>query len=1002
MIQLKEPTTNGKEIVMSTIARRRYRGEVTKKLINCLLSGVMVVGLMPSFAFALTENVDWSDSTAVTELLAQTTQLSGGQEIIQDGVYKLDPNYSGTYKIGEGLDVVIVGEGVSKVYSGVSLQIGEGTHLTLKDFYANQATTQDKGTIYFSGNGRLSIEGINEINNDGGLNAAVIHIGKGFTLDLDGSGLLYGYKSALCSYIGGDANEANGAINFKGGYWHIKGTKTGAVIGGDSTSVKGDTITISGGELYCKGVARGALIGGSNQGLSGDVVITGGLIELFQDFSGPAIGAGNSANVGNVTITGGSLKTVRSANSWAKKGEDGTYHEPSVETSGVIATGAENYAILPVDVSSVTGDVKVMVDDKDFYSGRTYTYVTNEVKNPTAAQTTGALSDTQANWLTNDANWLVTKADYGTAAYPTKSGSSFVPENNLYLYLTKGDHTVTVNGTTTKYAYDADADEFYAMAPITEVATASDLARLANTVNAGVDYKDVTVTLKNDIALTGTWTPIGNASYAFNGTFDGAGHTISGLSITDGTGGYKGLFGNNAGTIKDVNVSGSIGALSAGTDNIAGIAGHNSGTVSGCVNDVAVEVTTSAIYAVGGIVGQNEGVITECANNAAIKGVKAVGGICGRSYGENAVISKCVNRGDVTGSGGGKDQIGGIVGGLGNKEAITTVSVATNCYNLGSVSNPNGRWVGGIAGFATKGASITNCYNAGVIGDAYKNNGGLICYADSGVGTLTAFTNNYALNQEGYAGESENGTKLSSDDLKAAASLLGDAYKSACRSYPLLTWEKDVDAPALSLSSETESLKVGDTLTVAINMANISASGDATITFSDNLKLENIVAGSALSGKDLNFQVTKDKGFFSFLANESVSDGTVAVATFTCVSAGKATVGATGGYAGYSADSDEYKIVDATSLECTVNLNGTLGDVNNSGTINIVDAQIAYDIAANRYAEGEALTSLIACWGNGATLDLIKVYVDVNADGTVDALDARAIQYYVHYGSFGK
>lgn len=993
---------------MSTIARRRYRGEVTKKLINCLLSGVMVVGLMPSFAFALTEDIDWSDSTAVTELLAQTTQLSGGQEITQDGVYKLDSNYSGTYKIGEGLDVVIVGEGVSKVYSGVSLEIGEGTHLTLKDFYANQITTQTKGTIYFSGNGRLSIEGINEINNDGGLNVAVIRIGKGYTLDLDGSGLMYGYKSALCSYIGGDANEANGAINFKGGYWHIKGTKTGAVIGGDSATVKGDNITISGGELYCKGVAMGALIGGSKQGLSGDVVITGGLIELFQDFTGPAIGAGNSASVGNVTITGGSLKTVRSANSWASKGQAGTYNQPSVETSGVIATGAENYAILPVDVSGVTGDVKVMVDDKDFYSGRTYTYVTNEVKNPTAAQTDGALSDTQANWLTNDAKWLVTKADYDAntdKAYPYKSGSSFVPENNLYLYLTKGEHTVTVNGTTTKYAYDADAGKFYVTTPITEVATASDLARLANAVNAGVDYKDVTVTLKNDIALTGTWTPIGNATYAFNGTFDGAGHTISGLSITDGTGGYKGLFGNNAGTIKDVNVSGSIGALSAGTDNIAGIAGHNSGTVSGCVNDVAVEVTTADIYAVGGIVGQNEGVITECANNAAIKGVKAVGGICGRSYGENAVISKCVNRGDVTGSGGSKDQIGGIVGGLGNKDSVTTASVATNCYNLGSVINPSGRWIGGIAGFATKGASITNCYNAGVIGDAYKNNGGLICYADSGVDSLTAFTNNYALNQEGYAGESENGTKLSSDGLKAAAALLGDAYKTSFRfrSYPLLTWEKNiVPAPALSLSSESENLKVGDTLTVTIKMADISASGDATITFSDNLRLDNIVAGSALSGKDFNFQVTKDKGLFSFFANESESDGAVAVATFTCVSAGKATVGATGGYAGYSTDSDDYKIVDATSLERTVNLNGTLGDVNNSGTINIVDAQIAYDIAANRYAEGEALTSLIACWGNGATLDLIKVYVDVNKDSTIDALDARAIQYYVHYGSFGK
>jgi hypothetical protein len=347
--------------------------------------------------------------------------------------------------------------------------------------------------IDFVGSGTLNVEGTNLIDNDGkSFQYAVISVKYGNTVTFGGSGNFYGYKSSLCSYIGGDNGAANGNMVFEGGHWFIKGTKTGAVIGGDSTTQKGGDITIKGGELYIKGVAKGALIGGSNQGKSGDVYITGGLIELFEDFSGPAIGAGSTANVGSVTITGGSLKTVMSSNSANAYGAPADFNGmPYISTVAVKATGGSNYQIMALDVSDYeTSGVEITIDGKAFYKGGTYTYVTNEVKNPTAAQTEGAAFDTMANWLSNDEKWLVTESDY-SGAYPTKSGSSFVKENNLYLWLTKADHTMTVNGEDYLISYDATTNSFaygkaFGSASLT---TSSDTIKVGDTFTVNVTMK---------------------------------------------------------------------------------------------------------------------------------------------------------------------------------------------------------------------------------------------------------------------------------------------------------------------------------------------------------------------------------------------------------------------------------------------------------------------------------------------------------------------------------
>ena len=339
-------------------------------------------------------------------------------------------------------------------------------------------------------------------------------------------------------------------------------------------------------------------------------------------------------------------------------------------------------------------------------------------------------------------------------------------------------------------SYNPDAEGY-------TVSTAAQLAEIARAVNAGDSLADKTVTIAEDLDLSAyaDWTPIGNSTTAFAGTLDGGKHTISGLTITDCTGGYHGLVGNNAGTVKDFTVAGTIGTadayITSGSDNIGGAVGYNNGTVSGVIARVTIYVNTSKIYAVGGVVGQNgsTGVITECGNEADITGTKAVGGICGRSY--NA-ISSCYNTGAITGNGGGKDGIGGIVGIAGDKSK-TYPTTTENCYNTGTISNNNGRWHGGIVGMADGAATVTGCYNVGTIVAGYSWNWNpIIGHVDSYYETVH---DNYSL--EGLnAGDTTAatqpntiGTVLSATELKAAAATLGEAYLETCNGYPVLSWQ---------------------------------------------------------------------------------------------------------------------------------------------------------------------------------------------------------------------
>lgn len=195
---------------------------------------------------------------------------------------------------------------------------------------------------------------------------------------------------------------------------------------------------------------------------------------------------------------------------------------------------------------------------------------------------------------------------------------------------------------------------------------ADDLTAFSNLSTTKYDFTDKTVILtadieSNDTTSLVTWTPIGNVSYKFNGTFDGGNHTISGLyfssSIYDsesGEGTYVGLFGSisSSATVKNLNVANSY---IKGSNFVGSITGNNNGKVINCSFGGVID---SDGFAVGGIAGQSQsGNVTNCYNTGAvsnIEDVESVGNIVGYVV-ENTDFTKYYYLDSLNGSGVGFD-----------------------------------------------------------------------------------------------------------------------------------------------------------------------------------------------------------------------------------------------------------------------------------------------------------------------------------------------------------
>ena len=233
------------------------------------------------------------------------------------------------------------------------------------------------------------------------------------------------------------------------------------------------------------------------------------------------------------------------------------------------------------------------------------------------------------------------------------------------------------------------------------------------------------------------WTPIGNSSQQYSGTFDGANYTISGLYINrsdndQGLFGYLSIDGDNTGTVQNLSVSGSV----SGINFVGGIAGQNGGRITDC----AFSGSVSGVGPVGGVVGWNGGSVEDCDFTGSVSG-NYVGGVVGQnssgdsSGDSSASVTNCYNTGEVSGG----EDVGGVVG---NNSFNATV---TNCYNTGKVSGPDSgsdNNVGGVVG--DNNSTVKNCYNTGAVtGNSYvggvvgDNSGSVTNCYNTDSGTVT-------------------------------------------------------------------------------------------------------------------------------------------------------------------------------------------------------------------------------------------------------------------------
>ena len=319
------------------------------------------------------------------------------------------------------------------------------------------------------------------------------------------------------------------------------------------------------------------------------------------------------------------------------------------------------------------------------------------------------------------------------------NGKTFVYKmKNATDWQAGGEYTYTVSLAAAKdLGYTIESNGSYT------VTSADGLMNVAELVNGG--KTDINITLDKNIDLTGKdWTPIGTSfDNSYTGTFDGGGHTITGLTITTKDQ-FVGLFGylNRAGTVKNVVMEGIQITSNHMFGNTGGVAGFSWGTIENC----SVSGSVSGTKCVGGVVGaQKAGSITGCSSSATVKGTVDVGGVAGEKWGS---MTACYATGNVTLEIDSPKNLsgGGLVGFNGGSSVLA-------CYATGNVTST--------------GSSTGNVHIGGFLGNNYT--------------TVTAcyWKNNHEQGI-GYNRESTGATKVDGTDV---------------------TWQKAVDAMNTALQN---------------------------------------------------------------------------------------------------------------------------------------------------------------------------------------------------------
>jgi hypothetical protein len=339
-----------------------------------------------------------------------------------------------------------------------------------------------------------------------------------------------------------------------------------------------------------------------------------------------------------------------------------------------------------------------------------------------------------------------------------------------------------------------------------------------------------------DASITGTWNsgagfiPIGNSSAPFTGSFDGQGHTITGLTMKNNLQ-LSGLFGEIGSTgrvsnIALVNAHVTNQSLDASQTYVGALAAQNKGTVSNASVSGGNTFGTNP-HSLGQLVGYNTGTITESHSSGTLTTHNnTVGGLVGYNNGQislsysttnlapgavGGIFGGLVGLNDVSGSISQSYATGNVVGyantGVGGLAALSRGSIESS-YATGNVSmNAEGGVAGGLVGYlegfwdVPGSGHVSQSYSTGrVTGGPLTRTGGLIGFNwnawEPGISSY------WDIQTSGQS-TSEGGTPLTTAQLQSSTLPAGfdpSVWSAKAGEYPKLTGVGGQQTPTLAPS----------------------------------------------------------------------------------------------------------------------------------------------------------------------------------------------------------
>ena len=364
---------------------------------------------------------------------------------------------------------------------------------------------------------------------------------------------------------------------------------------------------------------------------------------------------------------------------------------------------------------------------------------------------------------------------------------------------------------------DVFGSDYYTDGSQVHILTADGFVYFANMVNSGNTYTSQTVSLETDIDLAShEWTPIGTEINSFSGTFDGNGHTIFNLKITNSSTDV-GLFGYTTGVVNnliledvDINVSGAT--------NVGGLIGcttYSSKTLSKI--SVSGDITVADGTNVGGVVGCSQGLSLRNASTilsrvdiitSSMLSNSAVGGIFGSFSVGVGTLEQLGFNGTIKS---GASYIGGLFGKL---ESFLTLKNSYSDHNYvrttdGNLTSYFGGIAGGVVTMSERTSQVYNIYTAGNLKDIFVGEGMYV--NKDGYNSARFF---------GNMGKNQNGTIKITNALSLNNAGVIETYKN--EDYPLYFNPNNVEVDISYTWFEAEKLANLDDKCAVLELGNMA------------------------------------------------------------------------------------------------------------------------------------------------------------------------------------